>query len=165
VRTVGLVPKRRTAFVFDPPAGLDCRAWPGIHDIGENFYFKPDAGKLLASPADETPMEPCDVYPDDLDVAIAVDRIQQAANLPVTHIDRKWAGLRSFVADGCPVVGYEPEATGFFWIAGQGGYGIETSVGMGRLSSSLARGRGVPSDLASLGVRAETVAPGRLARG
>jgi D-arginine dehydrogenase len=165
VRTVGLVPKRRTAFVFDPPAGLDCRAWPGIHDIGENFYFKPDAGKLLASPADETPMEPCDVYPDDLDVAIAVGRIQQAANLPVTHIDHKWAGLRSFVADGCPVVGYDPEATGFFWIAGQGGYGIETSVGMGRLSASLACGREVPSDLASLGVRAGTVAPGRLARG
>lgn len=165
VRTVGLVPKRRTAFVFDPPAGVDCRAWPGVHDIGESFYFKPDAGKLLASPADETPMEPCDVYPDDLDVAIAVDRIQQAANLPVTHIDRKWAGLRSFVADGCPVVGYDPEAAGFFWIAGQGGYGIETSVGMGRLSASLARGEGVPSDLASLGVRAEMVAPGRLARG
>jgi D-arginine dehydrogenase len=165
VRTVGLVPKRRTAFVFEPPVGLDCRAWPGIHDIGERFYFKPDAGKLLASPADETPMEPCDVYPDDLDVAIAVDRIQQAANLPVTRIDRKWAGLRSFVADGCPVVGYDPEAAGFFWIAGQGGYGIETSVGMGRLSASLARGQGVPGDLASLGVRAETVAPGRLTRG
>jgi len=165
VRTIGLVPKRRTAFVFDPPAGVDCRAWPGIHDIGERFYFKPDAGKLLASPADETPMEPCDVHPDDLDVAIAVDRIQRAADLRVTHIDRKWAGLRSFVADGCPVVGYDPEAAGFFWLAGQGGYGIETSVGMGRLSASLARGEGVPSDLASLGVRAETVAPGRLRRG
>jgi D-arginine dehydrogenase len=158
---IGLTPKRRTAFVFEPPAGIAVDAWPMIDDVGESFYFKPDAGRILASPADETPMEPCDVHPDDLDVAIAVERIQRAARLPVTHINRKWAGLRSFVADGCPVVGYDPRVAGFFWLAGQGGYGIETSPAMGRLSASLVLGRGVPDDLLALGVRAETVAPKR----
>src|SRR5581483_6888488 len=123
-----------------------------------------DAGRLLASPADQTPMEPCDVQPDDLDVAIAVNRIQRAAALPIVHIERKWAGLRSFVADGCPVVGYDPEVKGFFWLAGQGGYGIETSPAMGRLGASLALGRGVPRDLAASGVSEAVLSPGRFAR-
>jgi len=158
---VGLVPKRRTAFMFQPPPGTSLENWPVVHDIHETFYFKPDAGKILASPADETPMEPCDVHPEDIDIATAIDRIQQCASLPVTHIDRKWAGLRSFVNDGCPVVGYDPRVAGFFWIAGQGGYGIETSPAMGRLSASLAANRGVPSGLADLGVDAETLSPAR----
>ncbi|HKV54619.1 MAG TPA: FAD-binding oxidoreductase [Candidatus Binataceae bacterium] len=161
---IGLVPKRRTAFIFDPPEGAAIEHWPVVHDIRETFYFKPDARKLLASPADETPMEPCDVHPDDLDIATAVDRIQRHAALPVTHINRKWAGLRSFVADGCPVVGYDPRVEGFFWIAGQGGYGIETSPAMARLSASLASGRGVPGDLADLGVTAESVSAARIGR-
>lgn len=164
-RPVGLVPKRRTAFIFDPPPRTDTGKWPSVIDVDETFYFKPDAGKILASPADQTPMEPCDVQPDDLDVAVAVDRIQRAADLPVTHIDRKWAGLRSFVGDGCPVVGYDPEVAGFFWLAGQGGYGIETSPSMGRLSANLALGRGVPSDLAEAGVTETALSPARFARG
>ncbi len=162
---IGLVPKRRTAFIFDPPAGSDIAKWPSVIDIGEEFYFKPDAGKFLGSPADQTPMEPCDAQPDDFDVALAVDRIQRAARIPVTHISRKWAGLRSFVADGCPVVGYDPRVEGFFWLAGQGGYGIETSPSMGRLTASLALRRGVPSDLAGQGVTEAAVSPARFARG
>jgi D-arginine dehydrogenase len=162
-KLVGLQPKRRTALIFDPPSGVNVHSWPAVHDVGETFYFKPDAGKLLASPADETPMEPCDVQPDDLDVAIAVERVQGAARLPVVHINRKWAGLRSFVADGCPVVGYDPEVPGFFWLAGQGGYGIETSPSMGRLCASLAAGRGVPGDLADLGVAQAALSPARFA--
>ncbi|MGH7915518.1 MAG: NAD(P)/FAD-dependent oxidoreductase [Candidatus Binataceae bacterium] len=160
---IGLVPKRRTAFIFDPPPGADIAKWPSVIDVGEEFYFKPDAGKFLGSPADQTPMEPCDVQPDDFDVALAVDRIQRAARIPVTHINRKWAGLRSFVADGCPVVGYDPRVEGFFWLAGQGGYGIETSPSMGRLTASLALRRGVPSDLAEQGVTEAAVSPARLA--
>ena len=162
-KLVGLQPKRRTAFIFDPPSGVNVHNWPAVHDVGETFYFKPDAGKLLASPADETPMEPCDVQPEDLDVAIAVERVQGAARLPVVHIDRKLAGLRSFVADGCPVVGYDPEVTGFFWLAGQGGYGIETSPSMGRLCASLVAERGVPADLADLGVTAAALSATRFA--
>jgi len=161
---IGLVPKRRTAFIFDPPPGIDIAKWPSVIDVGEEFYFKPDAGKFLGSPADQTPMEPCDAQPDDFDVALAVDRIQRAARIPVTHISRKWAGLRSFVADGCPVVGYDPRVDGFFWLAGQGGYGIETSPSMGRLTASLALRRGVPSDLAAQGVTATGVSPARFAR-
>jgi D-arginine dehydrogenase len=161
-RPIGLVPKRRTVLIFDPPRGADIERWPSVNDIGETFYFKPDAGRILASPEDETPMEPCDVFPDDVDVALAIDRIQRAADLPVVHIQRKWAGLRSFVADGCPVVGFDRDAGGFFWLAGQGGYGIETSSAMGRLAAGLATGRGVPSDLAAGGVTESAVAPARL---
>jgi D-arginine dehydrogenase len=161
---VGLVPKRRTAFIFQPPPGISLENWPVVHDIHETFYFKPDAGKILASPADETPMAPCDVYPDDVEIAGAIDRIQQCASLPVSHIDRKWAGLRSFVSDGCPVVGYDPHLAGFFWIAGQGGYGIETSPALGRLSASLACDRGVPGDLADLGVQAAALSPARFTK-
>jgi D-arginine dehydrogenase len=161
---VGLVPKRRTAFIFQPPLGTSLENWPVVHDLHETFYFKPDAGRVLASPADETPMEPCDVYPDDIDIAAAIDRIQRCARLPVTHIERKWAGLRSFVSDGCPVVGYDPRVDGFFWIAGQGGYGIETSPAIGRLSASLAAGRDLPDDLAALGALVEAVSPARFAQ-
>ena len=161
---IGLVPKRRTAFIFDPPPGAAISAWPSVIDVGEEFYFKPDAGKFLGSPADQTPMAPCDATPDDLDVAIAVERIQRAARLPVTHINRKWAGLRSFVADGCPVVGYDPRIEGFFWLAGQGGYGIETSPSMGRLTAGLATHRGVPADLAAQGVTEKEMSPARFAR-
>jgi D-arginine dehydrogenase len=162
VGPIGLVPKRRTAFVFDPPPGIASDRWPVVHDIGETFYFKPEAGKILASPADETPIEPCDVHPDDLDIARAVERIQRMATLPVVHINRKWAGLRSFVADGCPVVGYDPEVEGFFWLAGQGGYGIETSPAMGQLCANLALKRGVPPALADSGVSEDEVSPARL---
>jgi D-arginine dehydrogenase len=162
---IGLVPKRRTAFIFDPPSGAEIAKWPSVVDVGEEFYFKPDAGKFLGSPADQTPMEPCDAQPEDFDVAVAVDRIQRAARIPVAHISRKWAGLRSFVADGCPVVGYDPRVEGFFWLAGQGGYGIETSPSMGRLTASLATRRGVPSDLAEQGVTEAAISPARFARG
>lgn len=162
---IGLVPKRRTAFIFDPPPDLDIARWHSVIDVGEEFYFKPDAGKFLGSPADQTPMEPCDARPDDFDVAVAVERIQRAARIPIAHINRKWAGLRSFVADGCPVVGYDPRVDGFFWLAGQGGYGIETSPSMGRLCASLALGRGVPSDLAGQGVTEAAVSPARITRG
>jgi len=161
---IGLVPKRRTAFIFRPQPGTSPDAWPVVHDIHESFYFKPDAGRILASPADETPIEPCDVHPEDVDIAAAIYRIQQCATLPVTHIERKWAGLRSFVGDGCPVVGYDPRVDGFFWIAGQGGYGIETSPALGRLSASLAAKRGLPIDLVDLGMQGETLSPERLVR-
>ncbi len=161
VAPIGLVPKRRTAFIFQPPSGISIRDWPVVHDLHETFYFKPDAGRILASPADETPIEPCDVHPEDLDIAGAIERIQQYASLPVRHIDRKWAGLRSFVIDGCPVVGFHPQIEGFFWIAGQGGYGIETSPAMGRLSAALATNREVPRELADSGVVAEQLSPVR----
>ena len=157
----GLVPKRRTAMILEAPAGMNTQLWPCVIDADEQFYFRPDAGRLMASPADETPMEPCDVQPDELDIAICIDRVQQAADLPVQRIVRSWAGLRSFVADKTPVVGYDPDIPGFFWLAGQGGYGIQTAPAMGRLAASLLAHQGVPADLAALGVQQSDLAPGR----
>lgn len=158
---VGLVPKRRTAILFDPPAGIDVSGWPLSVDVDEQWYFKPDAGKLLGSPADETPSPPTDAQPEDLDVAIAVDRIQTASELDIRRIDHKWAGLRSFVADKTPAAGYDDKVPGFFWLAGQGGYGIQTAPGLGRLAATLIQGKDVPADLADLGVDAAALAPRR----
>jgi D-arginine dehydrogenase len=159
---VGLTPKRRTAILFAPPAGCDVSGWPLVVDIDETFYFKPDAGKLLGSPADETPSPPCDAQPEELDVALAVERIQQAAALPIARIERRWAGLRSFVADKTPVVGFDDRVEGFFWLAGQGGYGIQTAPAMGRLAAALIAGEAVPADLAALGVSEQDLSPRRL---
>ena len=157
----GLVPKRRTAMILALPEGLDASAWPMLNDADEQFYFKPDTGRLLASPADETPMDPHDVQPDELDIAICIDRIQQAADLPVRRVVRSWAGLRSFVADKTPVVGFDPAAPGFFWLAGQGGYGFQSAPAMSRTAAALLDGRPLPSDLADRGVTQDKLAPGR----
>lgn len=158
---VGLVPKRRTALTIAPPAAIDTSRWPMTLDIAESFYFKPDAGRLLVSPADETPVEPCDVQPDELDVAIAIDRLMQATTIEVTRVERKWAGLRSFVRDKTTVCGFDPLAEGFFWLAGQGGYGIQTAEGMARCAASLIDGGGLPADIAVKGLDPAVLSPAR----
>ena len=162
VATVGLVPKRRTAFTTEAPAGCDISAWPLVIDAQESFYFKPDAGVLLMSPANEDAVSPQDVQPEELDIAIAVDRIETATTLQIRQVRRKWAGLRSFLADKTPVVGFAPDAPGFFWLAGQGGYGIQTAPAMGQLAAALVRGLPVPAPMVTLGVRAEDLSAGRL---
>ncbi len=158
---VGLSPKRRTAFTCEVPAGCDISHWPLVIDTQESFYFKPDAGVLLVSPANEDPMSPQDVQPEELDVAIAVDRVETATTLQIRQVRRKWAGLRSFVSDKSPVVGFAPDAPGFFWLAGQGGYGIQTAPAMGELAAALVRGLPVPAAMAALGLRAADVAADR----
>jgi D-arginine dehydrogenase len=135
VAPVGLQPLRRTAILVEPPAGFDIADTPVTIDVDEEFYFKPDAGLLLLSPADETPSEPCDAMPDEWDIAVAIDRVQAAAHLEVRRVSHKWAGLRSFVADRTPVAGFDPTAPGFYWLAGQGGYGICTAPALGRLAA------------------------------
>ncbi|MBS0364003.1 MAG: FAD-binding oxidoreductase [Proteobacteria bacterium] len=162
VRTVGLQPMRRTAMMLDPPPGMEIRDWPAVIDVDELFYFKPDAGRILASPADETPSDPCDAAPEELDVAICVDRVQQAADIPVRRVARSWAGLRSFVADRSPVIGFDADAPGFFWLAGQGGYGVQTAAAAARTAAALARGEAVPADVAAQDVTAEALSPSRL---
>lgn len=161
---VGLVPKRRTAFLFDAP-GHEVDGWPMVVDLDETFYIKPDAGKLLGSPADETPSPPCDAQPEEIDIAVAVDRIERATTLQIRRLTHRWAGLRSFVADKTPVLGFDPEAPGFFWCSGQGGYGFQTAPAMARLGAALLRGDPVPDDLARLGVTAAALAPGRFRAG
>jgi D-arginine dehydrogenase len=162
VKPVGLVPKRRTAITCDAPAGYDISRWPLVIDAQESYYFKPDAGALLVSPANEDAVTPQDVQPEELDVAIAVDRVENATSLQIRQVRRKWAGLRSFVLDKSPVVGFAPDATGFFWLAGQGGYGIQTAPAMGELVAALVQGLPVPAAMAQLGVLASELAPDRL---
>lgn len=161
VRPVSLVPLRRTAFTCELPSTLQIQHWPMVIDAQESFYFKPEAGLLLVSPANADPVPAQDVQPEELDVAIAVDRLEAATTLHIRQVRRKWAGLRSFVADKTPVVGFAPDAPGFFWLAGQGGYGIQTAPAMGELAAALVRGLPVPPAMAALGVRQEALAAGR----
>ena len=161
---IGLVPKRRTAFVFDPKALID-PGWPALIDVDEKFYFKPDSGLLLGSPADETPSAPTDAQPEELDVAIAVDRIERATVWQIARIPRRWAGLRSFVADKTPVVGFDPIRPDFFWLAGQGGYGIQTAPALSRVAAALVGRRPIPDDIAATGFRAVDLAPDRTGLG
>jgi D-arginine dehydrogenase len=162
-RPIGLRPLRRTALVVDPPPGIDIAHWPAVIDVDEQFYFKPDAGKLLLSPADETPDVPRDAYPDDLDVAIAVDRVQAALDLTVRRVIQSWAGLRTFSLDRAPVVGFDGEASGLFWFAGQGGYGIQTAPAMARFAAALLRREPAPDDVLAEGVNEAQLSPRRFA--
>ncbi len=159
---IGLVPRRRTAFTFAAPDGVDARRWPLVLDVDERFYFKPESGRILGSPADETPTAPGDAQAEELDIAEAVDRIERASTLTVTRIEHRWAGLRSFVRDGSPVAGMDPEAPGFFWLAGQGGYGIMTAPALARFSAGLIVEGSVPADLLTLGLTAQDLSPQRL---
>lgn len=159
---LGLTPKRRTAFNVPAPAGMDIRPWPMINDVGEQFYFKPDAGQLFVSPADTTPSAPVDAHAEDIDVAAGVERLERATTLNVQRVSRAWAGLRTFASDAAPVVGYDEDAAGFFWLAGQGGYGIKTSPALSRACASLIRHDRLPDDLVHLGIAAAQLGPGRL---
>jgi D-arginine dehydrogenase len=168
VRLAGLPPltlvaKRRTALIVDAEPAPDA-AWPMVVDIGESFYFKPESGRLLVSPADETAMPPTDVQPDEIDVAEAVARLEAATRLTVRRVLRKWAGLRTFAPDRTLVIGPDPLARGFIWMAGQGGYGIQTAAAAGRAAAALAHGAALPADLAQLGLIAADLLPDRLRR-
>ena len=157
----GIVPKRRTAIIVQAPPGSAVESWPMIGDVAEEWYVKPDAGRLLCSPADETPSEPCDAQPDELDVAICVDRIETAFDFPIRRIESRWAGLRCFAADKTPVAGFDPRASGFFWLAGQGGYGIQTAPALAMLSAALICGEPVPERLRAASLALD---PSRLLR-
>ncbi len=157
VLPAGAMPMRRTVVTFDPPDGMAVDRWPAAIDIDEEFYFKPDAGQLIASPCDETPSPPCDAQPEELDVATAIDRFERATTHTVRRVNRKWAGLRTFAPDRVPIVGPDPDADGLFWLAGQGGVGIMTSPSMARLAVELIVSGEVPADLADLGLAAADV--------
>lgn len=160
-RPLGLTPLRRTAITFDAPPGVAISEWPAVIDVDEQWYFKPDAGRLLASPADETPSPPCDAQPDEYDIALLVERLTQATTLKVPRLAAKWAGLRSFVADRTIALGFDTNVAGFFWLAGQGGYGIQTAPAAGRAAAALARGMELPADIGDLGVDAGQLSPSR----
>lgn len=146
-RPVGLRPLRRTIVVARPAAMSVDPAWPMVAAVDESFYFRPEGPNVLLSPADETPSVPCDARPDELDVALAIDRVNTGTRLELRSVLTAWAGLRTFAADRNPVVGYDPDVDGLFWLAGQGGYGIQTAPALARLSAALLRGEPVPADL------------------
>jgi D-arginine dehydrogenase len=160
IAPVGLEPRRRTAVLVDPPSGVVVTAWPFVSDIEERFYFKPEAGSLFLSPADETPSPPADAQPHEWDVATAVERIETATTLRIDRLKARWAGLRTFAADRVPVVGFG-SVPGFFWLAGQGGYGIQTSPALARAAAALALGLPMPAELAACGVEAGPMSPAR----
>jgi D-arginine dehydrogenase len=166
-RPVGLRPLRRTAITFDPPSDANIRDWPCVIDADEAFYIKPEGAQLLASPCDEEPSDPCDPSPDEVGIALAAERVQQATTLPLPRINRSWAGLRSFVADRRPVIGMDAELPGFFWLVGQGGFGIMTSPAASEAAASLIVHGALPTALLELGVREGDLSPERegLARG
>jgi D-arginine dehydrogenase len=162
VAPIGLVPKRRSAFTFAPPPGLDVTRWPSVVGADESWYFKPDAGVLLGSPANADAVPPHDVQPEELDIALGIDRIQTHTTLQIRRPLRTWAGLRSFVADGDLVGGFDDQAPGFFWVAAQGGYGIQTSAAMGQACATLLRGLPMPDHIADFGLTAAMLSPRRL---
>lgn len=162
---IALEPLRRSVCVIDPAKaeGIegDISAWPLVLDVDETFYFKPSGGMIWLSPADEDPSPPCDAAPDELTLAEAVERLERATKIRVRRFEHKWAGLRSFVADRTPVVGFDPLQEGFFWLAGQGGYGIQTSPAVSEIAAALICGRGLPEACAKTGVTLEALDPKR----
>lgn len=162
VAPIGLQPKRRTIIVFDPPEGMSVRDWPFIKTPGDVFYILPQGNRLLACPNDETDSPACDAQPEDYDMALAAHRVEQFTTLQIPRITGKWAGLRSFVKDRMPVAGFASDAEGFFWLAGQGGFGLQTSPALAAITEALVTGRAWPESLAALGVTPEAVDPTRL---
>lgn len=162
VKPVGLQPKRRTAFTFDAPQDCDISSWPAVIGVDETYYFKPDAGRLLGSPANADPVDPHDVQPEQLDVATGIYHIEEVTTIRIPRPRHIWAGLRSFVRDGDLVIGTDNHSPGFFWVAAQGGYGIQTASAVSELTASLLLRRPMPDHLARFGVQADALSPSRL---
>jgi D-arginine dehydrogenase len=144
VRPIGLQPKRRTIITFDAPAGTDVERIPFTKTVHDELYFGPEAGRLLASPMDEVPSEPTDAQPDEYEVALAAYRMEERTVVDIRQIHSKWAGLRTFTPDGHPAAGFAPDSEGFFWLAGQGGFGLQTSPAMAEIVKSLLVGMAWP---------------------
>ncbi|MEW6461163.1 MAG: FAD-binding oxidoreductase [Pseudomonadota bacterium] len=159
---IGLQPRRRAAFTFQAGKGIDCQNWPALVSLDESFYFKPDAGLLLGSPANADPVAAHDVQPEELDIALGIHQIETHTSLQIRRPEHTWAGLRSFVADGDLVGGFDAQAAGFFWVAAQGGYGIQTSAAMGQACAALIRKQPLPEQLIAAGLTAAMLSPQRL---
>jgi D-arginine dehydrogenase len=162
---VGVQPLRRTAAIAFGERTWDARAWPATLDADEQFYFLPQGGGgFLISPADETPSEPVDARPEEIDVARAIDCVNRATTLGLARVANAWAGLRSFAPDRAPVVGYDPRADGFFWLAGQGGYGIQISTALAEVAAALAAHSQPPAPIVAAGLDPEAISVTRLIR-
>lgn len=163
VTPIGIEPRRRTVISFAAPQGEDVSRWPFTKTVGEGFYLLPEGrGQLLASSMDQTPSEPCDAAPEELDIAIAADRVEQATTLPIRRISHSWAGLRSFAPDELPVIGPAAGAPGFVWCAGQGGAGFQTAPALSAIAAAAALGLPFPEEAAAAGLSLATFSPARL---
>lgn len=160
IARLNIIPHRRTA-INVKVEGHDVFDMPEVNEIEEDFYFKPDAGQLFVSPSDETPMEPHDAWPDEMDIAYAAHYLDECSMLEITHVAHSWAGLRTLSPDRLPVIGFSVQNPDFFWLAGQGGYGIQTSPAVAQLATALLIGAGQPSHLSRAGVEAATFSPSR----
>ncbi|MGE8417907.1 NAD(P)/FAD-dependent oxidoreductase [Pseudomonas sp.] len=161
VQPVGLQPCRRSAFTFEGPQDQAFAQWPAVIGVDESFYFKPDAGQLLGSPANADPVAPQDVVPEELDVAIGIYNIEALTTLTIRRPSHTWAGLRSFVADGDLVIGRDPHNPAFFWLAAQGGYGIQSAAGVSQLACALLLDQALPASLLREGVEPQRLSPAR----
>jgi D-arginine dehydrogenase len=161
VTPLGIQPKRRSAFTFAAPPGVDIRPWPTVADVGERWYFKPDAGQLLGSPANADPVPAHDVMPEELDIAIGIAAIEAHTSLTIRRPARTWAGLRSFSPDGELAIGWDAQRPAFFWLAGQGGYGIQSAAGAAQLAAALWLGAPLPDALRAQAVQVHALEPGR----
>lgn len=144
IHPLGLEPKRRTIITFDAPPGTRLDSLPFAKTVGDELYFAPESGRLFASPMDEVPSDPCDAQPDEMEVALAAYRMEERTTVEVRRIHSKWAGLRTFTPDRHPAVGFAPDAEGFFWLAGQGGFGLQTSPAMAAITAALIAGEPSP---------------------
>jgi D-arginine dehydrogenase len=162
-RPRGMQAMARSIFLVARPDLPGAAGWPLVQDVRQRFYAKPEGDGLLCSPSNETPVPPGDPRPDEVLVAKAIDDLAVETTLVISHVRTAWAGLRVFAPDRVPVVGADPERAGFFWLAGLGGYGIQTAAAAARLAAALVRGQDVPADLADLGLSAAAVSPGRAA--
>ena len=161
-RSIGLTPKRRSAILVDTPETLDTSALPVVDFAGQDPYIKPETGRMMVSPGDETPVPPQDIQTDDFELAVLVDWLEQQTTLKVRRIAHNWAGLRSFVSDKAPVVGFDSDRPGFFWLAGQGGYGIMMSPALAQLSKALIVDGAFPAAFEQAGLSQGDVGPSRL---
>jgi D-arginine dehydrogenase len=161
VLPLGIQPKRRSAFTFAAPRGADIRPWPTVCDVAETWYFKPDAGQLLGSPANADPVPAHDVMPEELDIATGIAAIEAHTSLTIRRPARTWAGLRSFAPDGELVIGWDPRRPAFFWLAGQGGYGIQSAAGAAQLAAALWLGAPLPEGLRAQQVEVHALEPAR----
>lgn len=162
VPPLGLTPLRRTIIVVDPPTGADSRGWAFVKTAVDDFYILPEGGRLAASPVDEIADDPCDAQPDEYDIALAAWKVEKYTTLSVARIAHRWAGLRTFAADRTPIAGFDEAASGFFWLAGQGGFGLQTGPAMAEAAAALITGGAWPKALAESGVSADLLSPARL---
>jgi D-arginine dehydrogenase len=160
VRGLGLSPKRRTIITFDAPAGTDLEHLPFAKTLGDELYFAPESGRLFASPMDEVPSEPMDAQPDEYEVALAAHRMEERTTVKVGRIHSRWAGLRTFTPDRHPAAGFATDAEGFFWLAGQGGFGLQTSPAMAGVVGALIAGEPWPLG----GIDPNELSPARFTR-